>query len=750
MRSNLNFTPGKMKHILFFAFTFVAMLRLEAQSPKYKVVSLPVEKNGVKVREPWTGGMDSPQFSGCDLNNDGIKDLFVFDRVGNKVITYLSNADGTDTMFSYAPQYEEVFPQSLSNWALIRDYNHDGLPDIFTYTTSASGPGIRVFKGSILNGNLHFDLVCPLIQYLDTPFHPYVFANTADIPAITDVNGDGDLDVLTYNQFGSTIGYFENQAAENPGNSHYDLDSFKYVMVTSCWGNITQNFSSNSITLNVSCKGGENGGSERHSGNSLYDIVDPVYNDIDLLNGNIGYNNVLLLRNCGGRINANVCSWDSIYPTCDVPMLIPSYPAAYGIDVNHDGLNDVLLSPNVTTAGRNVKNVTYYKNTGDTSCWYNYQNDSFIVHHMLDFGSDSKALFYDYDGDGLKDIIVGNYGYFRPFIAYLSTIAFYRNTGTATQPQFTEVTTDVDNLSAQNLVAFNPAFGDMDGDGHNDLIAGDLYGYLYFFKNAATNGSSFPVMTTSQYFGINIGLYAAPFIYDVNGDSLNDLIVGRQDGKLSYYWNFGTKTSPLFSPDSVNSNFGNINVTLSGFNYGYSQPYLMDSAGQLKLFVGSLRGSVFEYIVDPAKLRGGSFTLIDSNFLQHSVGTKATISIADINNDGKLEYLAGNSRGGLMLYSDSLWDPSTLLGIENIAVPKGELLIYPNPARDYFVCALQDNEFENPKTEVFNIVGEKMRVEINLSENKILIAANDLPSGFYVVKVSDKQKIYTGKILIER
>ncbi|MFK4985849.1 hypothetical protein ACI4B7_28910, partial [Klebsiella pneumoniae] len=63
-----------------------------------------------------------------------------------------------------------------------------------------------------------------------------------------------------------------------------------------------------------------------------------------------------------------------------------------------------------------------------------------------------------------------------------------------------------------------------------------------------------------NWFGINIGTMAAPYIYDLNGDSLNDFIVGSVDGRLRYYWNFGSDTSPLFSPDSVNTFLGKISV----------------------------------------------------------------------------------------------------------------------------------------------------------------------------------------------
>jgi hypothetical protein len=76
---------------------------------------------------PYTGGLNAPQMFKIELDGDGIKDLFVFDRYGNKVMTYLFKGG----KYVYAPMYESQFPP-LFKWVVIKDYNCDGKEDIFT------------------------------------------------------------------------------------------------------------------------------------------------------------------------------------------------------------------------------------------------------------------------------------------------------------------------------------------------------------------------------------------------------------------------------------------------------------------------------------------------------------------------------------------------------------------------------------------------------------------------------------------
>jgi hypothetical protein len=70
-----------------------------------------------------------------DLNGDGKKDLFVFDRQGGVVLTFLQTSAG----LAYAPQYETMFPE-LSDWVKLIDYNCDGKLDIFSNVDENASP----------------------------------------------------------------------------------------------------------------------------------------------------------------------------------------------------------------------------------------------------------------------------------------------------------------------------------------------------------------------------------------------------------------------------------------------------------------------------------------------------------------------------------------------------------------------------------------------------------------------------------
>ena len=102
------------------------------------------------------------------------------------------------------------------------------------------------------------------------------------------------------------------------------------------------------------------------------------------------------------------------------------------------------------------------------------------------------------------------------------------------------------------------------------------------------------------------------------------------------------------------------------------------------------------------------------------------------------------------MYSDSIWNPELSLGVEPELPNNALLKIYPNPARDYFVCVAEDVDLSNAKVELYNILGARMNAEVKQANNKIVIGTTELSNGFYIVRVTQQGKTYSGKILIER
>lgn len=731
----------------FFLILIVSYIGSVGQNSVYPVLNIPVEHYGKPLRQPWVGGLNAPQLTQGDLNGDGLNDLFAFDRSGNKSLVFLNNGSNSDTAFDYSPFHDLTLPEMLLH-AQVRDYNYDSVPDIFTYTPT----GTKLYKGTRNGNTVYFELVSNLLLYNDGNAYTYMFSLADDFSPFVDVNGDGDLDFLTFGLL-STVQYYENQTIE----LGLPYDSIRFAAPVTCWGHFSEDAAAASINL-ISCKSdgmitvSDEGDGSRHAGGStIYGFDREGDNDIDLVIGDFGWEKLTYLQNCGTNGNASMCLIDSLFPVCDVPHSNIVYPTAFGVDADNDHLTDMLIAPNPISGTSDVKNINYYRNTGDTSCPFEFVSDTFLVGQMLDFGTDSKPTLFDYNNDGLMDIVVGNFGYYRPFQPYLSQLALLENYGSNTEPRFRVKELNYSNLAQYQLVGIHPAFGDLDGDGYKDLLIGDLTGYLHYFKSPSSYPVSFSSIT-SNFMGIDVGQYSAPFVYDVNGDGLNDLIVGKKGGKLSYLWNYGTATNPLFSTDSMNANFGSVSVVSPNTNEGYSQPFVrLDSAGNKILYVGNKEGLVSKYLIDAAKLRSGSFTLLTNNALGFDVGVKSALAAADLNSDGKTDFVVGNSRGGLNFFSEALLDTSILLAVEDLDSygVESSFRVFPNPASSELQIQVTDDNARMESIQIYDMIGNSFTACIKTSVNgAATIDLNSLRNGLYVLVVNG-QFSNSKKILVK-
>jgi predicted cupin superfamily sugar epimerase len=105
-----------------------------------------------------------------------------------------------------------MFPKTLRDWAIIRDYNHDGVGDIFALTSNSD---IQVFKGSRNGSTLSYTLVAPHLMYKYGNNHDRIWTFSDHMPVMMDVDNDGDLDVLAPDISGGvTLDFYQNMAVE--------------------------------------------------------------------------------------------------------------------------------------------------------------------------------------------------------------------------------------------------------------------------------------------------------------------------------------------------------------------------------------------------------------------------------------------------------------------------------------------------------------------------------------------------------
>ena len=173
--------------------------------------------DGIELSNPLTGGLNAPQISNVDFNNDGVDDILIYDRIGS-VIVPLLNEGGE---YKFEPRFAVNFPD-VDNFLLMKDFNNDGIEDIFSYSVEPGVSGVSAFIGKYTNGIIDFDLVqsqnSTLPDVINFQLSNGSFANIAvlgtDIPSIEDIDGDGDMDMVTFNFLGGQVEYYQNMVVE--------------------------------------------------------------------------------------------------------------------------------------------------------------------------------------------------------------------------------------------------------------------------------------------------------------------------------------------------------------------------------------------------------------------------------------------------------------------------------------------------------------------------------------------------------
>ncbi|HUP01212.1 MAG TPA: VCBS repeat-containing protein [Gemmatimonadota bacterium] len=444
---------------------------------------------------------------------------------------------------------------------------------------------------------------------------PFLGGFNVPRPQLVDIDGDGDLDLFVQEASGSIM-FFENVGPPGERRFVWRTDRFQDLDVGEWF--------------------------------RFADIDGD--GDPDLL-GEAPYSLIRIWENVGGRAAPRFeLLVDTLRSAAGEPIFADRQSIPNVIDLDCNGRLDLLL-------GRLDGTVTRYEATEadfDGAPVFEHVTDRFegieIIGQITPsarHGSNTLVLF-DIDEDGDPDLFWGDF--FEPGLLLIE------NRGTCEAPSFRGEPTPFPAGDPLRTSGYNAAtFGDLDGNGRLDLVVGVLGGAFNPARTAADNlyrlereEGGWRLLTRRLIDQIDIGSESVPALGDLDGDGDLDLLVGNKidpdnprTGRIYHFENVGTVERPALRARGV--------LPIEGeFHYAPALADL-DGDGDLDLIVGTWNEGIWLYenvgtAAEPRFERG------ETPLVELTRGSHATPALADVDGDGDLDLVAGESSGEINVW----------------------------------------------------------------------------------------------------
>lgn len=551
-----------------------------------------VSAEGESLTQPFLGGFNVPRPQYVDIDADGDLDLFIQEESGR--LRFFERTQG-----EYIWRTDHYQDLDIGEWYRFADIDKDGDHDLLAEQRFSH---IRYFRNEGSPEMPRFELAVDTLMMADgTP----LFSDRQNIPNLTDIDGDGNLDLFVGLVTGmvkrlEAVGYDDNM-----------VPRFQLV---------TERFEDIEII-------GER--QSRHGANTMtFGDVDGD-GDEDLFWGDFFEAGVLLLRNRGSRTQPSMRGEPTPFPLNE-PLETSGYNAPSTGDIDGDGDMDMavgVLGGAFNANSSTVENLYYLEQTDNGV----FEKRTSRLIPMLDVGSDSVPRVFDIDGDGDLDLTVANK--ILPDDNSAGRVYLWENVGSATSPS----------LAGRPFIALADTFhqtiapGDLDGDGDIDLLVGKWNRDVAYFRN---DGDGY-THVKSKYLQLTRGSNSAPTLVDIDADGDLDLFIGEASGTLNFYRNIGSAAEPNF--DLVSDEYLDIDIGRR------SVPVFSDwdGDGDQDLFIGSELDGILMF-ENTGSVREPMFEARGA--LDIPTPVLATPEFADMDGDGDEDLFVGGVSGGLFYF----------------------------------------------------------------------------------------------------
>ena len=660
--------------------------------------------------------------------------MILFDRSGNIYQVFQIE----EKNLVPANKYVEYLPDIPEGWVLFVDYNGDGKKDIF----SNGDRGIVVFKNIAGDGQpVQWEKVADPL--LTTGFSGKInlIANAADVPAISDIDSDGDFDILVYNfAIGGHIRYNKNLSQEQFGNA----DSLEYEINTRTWGQFEE-CDCNLFAFNgETCEDISAGRVMHAGGKALLAFDDDGDGDKDLLVGHEQCIEFYFYENMGDGDSAFMIDFSNTFPHVTNPANFHLFPSGFYEDLDFDGIKDLIVAPGF------AENIEYkidfghsnwlYTNEGeDDDPLFLFKKNNFIQDKMLDFGENTVPAVADLNADGQLDLLVASNGYWNGQI-FSGYVIELENLGSIDSPSF--AVRNRNYLDLASLEIINPKINlvDYDGDQIVDLtysgfkLPNDVISWVLI--NQAERGAPFS-FDINEKERINLPETATvndnPTFFDVDEDGFVDLLLGKNGGALEYYKNSSNNSFSLIDPAFLGIDRA---FTLERLNVVASIADL-DRNNKADLLATDSRGIGRVYF--DFQNQSDPYTAIElvrkseitENHLPLIFDKVAWISSANLSNNGSESMIVGGSRGGLQYFYNTSIGSGGNGGTELV------INIYPNPIGD--PTGLHINSNQDVAVEIISMLGQRVLDPFKVQRfSTVILDVAHLQNGTYIARTESE------------
>lgn len=564
------------------------------------------DEAGQVIDHPFLGGFNLPRPQLADSDGDGDLDLFVQER-SNRVMFFRNISDGGAAVYRWETDNFEDIP--VGEWYRFVDVDLDGDLDLLAEEIYSY---IRYYRNDGGAGQpASYVLATDTLRDVDGEA---IFSDRQNIPNAADIDCDGFLDLLIGRLTG-TITRYEAETLDGDG-----IPRFRHI---------TDSFED--IEIIGAFQGSLHGANTMALGDVDQD------GDHDLFWGDFFEPGLLLIENTGTCANPVLRGTPRSWPLAE-PVETSGYNAPALGDVEGDGDMDLVMgvlggafNPNRSS----VNNLHLFEQGAGGE----FTEVTSRLIRAVDVGSESYAAYSDLDRDGDLDLLLSNKIDFEN--VRTGHLHVFENTGSATAPAFMARGT-VPGLP--DAYHYAPAFGDLDGDGDDDMVLGEWRDRVAYYRNDGPGGDGILprwTLVDSAAATLTRGRNTTPALGDLDGDGDLDMLLGESSGALNYYRNEGGTRGPEF--ELVSDEYQDIDIGRR------SVPVLvdLDDDGDLDLAVGSEVSGIRLFINEGSRRRPN---FVETDPIPFEVPAFATPVFADVDGDGHLDLTIGGVGGGIVFH----------------------------------------------------------------------------------------------------